>query len=131
MSTSIFQIKVLIIKKEVDRYQTNYEPKLMALGYSLVFKKKTNSFFEGLVIGYKKDKFTQVGVEFLEFDSLKPLYGNYKKGNIAIILELDLISDKSKIIIANTHLHYEQKSDDIRFAQASCLLNKVFFLLIS
>ncbi len=109
----------------MDYFPQFYEPKLKALGYGLIFKKKTNAFFEGIMLGYKLDRLQQEAVETIEYDQLKPVAGNFKRGNVAIIAELRLVEEKQRVLVANTHLFYEPAAHDIRFAQISYLLSKV------
>ena len=99
------------------------------MGYSSIFKKRTVITQEGLLIAYKTDKFSRIDLEAIEYDNLSLKEGNFKIGDVGMILVLKCNKKEKEneqtIVVANTHLYRQPAAEDVRFGQASYLLQKV------
>lgn len=127
-----------------DHFDTFLKPEMAKCGYSAVYKKKTKEVYtgnqyiiDGCAIFFRHDKFKEIVKYELEFDRtplsvvemLEPYQRNevcfrLMKGNIAIVLILESIENdrvhddvKSRICVANTHIHADSSFPDAKLFQ--------------
>ena len=125
----------LFSKQEVDQYQEIVADEFS--GYESIFKKRTGTKKDGLVIAFKRNKFSLIEKTEIEFNDCP----TKKKDRVALIgnftsvisnfiknikhFAVDLQSTKTKkvITVVNTHLDY--KNEDVRNKQLIYLLEKL------
>ncbi|KAK1351978.1 Carbon catabolite repressor protein 4-like [Heracleum sosnowskyi] len=127
-----------------DHFDTYFQPEMEKHGYSSVYKKKTKEVYtanqyimDGCATFFRNDKFKLIIKYELEFDNhlfpvvdmLQPNQRNevcfrLMKGNIAVVLILEAVGNdtlqngvKSRIGVANTHIHADSNFQDAKMFQ--------------
>lgn len=120
-------------------------PLMVDLGYKAVFFSKTRSKtmsdvdsrkVDGCATFYKTSKFTLMQKQNFEFNSIcmgsekykktKDLFNRFmNKDNIALITFLQHNETGEKIVIANTHLHWDPAFNDVKTVQVGILLEEL------
>lgn len=122
----------IICLQEVDHYKEFYYPNLSKKyhifeekrgedyegkdGLLIAFEKKTFKFLKKAVVSY------DLGVNEVFFESFKNP-NRFKKGNKALVIELESFKTNEKYIIVNTHLHWDPSEEDVKQFQFLELLN--------
>jgi CCR4-NOT transcription complex subunit 6 len=114
----------IICLQEVDHFDSFYKTKLESLGYQcdLVYRRETDAE----LIGWKSKTFALIAKQNINHEDLVPRYGefgsHFKRGNVGLICLLEHIETKSKLIVVNTHIHWNTKYDYVKYAQGFWLL---------
>lgn len=123
------QADVLCLQEvQSDHYDTFYVPKLTAMGFTGVFKKRTGDKPDGCAIFFRDSKFelkNSISVEYCKPDV--ELLDRDNIGLIALLTPRILHSRNSAyedlpfIVVATTHLLYNPRRHDIKLAQLQLL----------
>lgn len=123
------QADVLCLQEvQSDHYETFYVPKLTAMGFTGVFKKRTGDKPDGCAIFFRDSKFelkNSISVEYCKPDV--ELLDRDNIGLIALLTPRILHSRNSAdedlpfIVVATTHLLYNPRRHDIKLAQLQLL----------
>lgn len=134
--------------QEVDgaSFEEFWSPKLHQLGYAGLYHPKTRARtmskekdakrVDGCAIFYKTKSFCLIEKLSLDFSSLALKNNDFKKtadtynrvlnkDNIALIALLEHATTGQKIIVANTHLHWDPAYNDVKLIQVALLLDEV------
>lgn len=134
--------------QEVDgaSFEDFWSPKLHQLGYAGLYHPKTRARtmskekdakrVDGCAIFYKTKSFCLIEKLSLDFSSLALKNNDFKKtadtynrvlnkDNIALIALLEHVTTGQKIIVTNTHLHWDPAFNDVKLIQVALLLDEV------
>ncbi|KAJ3129284.1 Protein angel 1 [Nowakowskiella sp. JEL0407] len=114
----------IICLQEVDanHYLEFYQPKFNRLGYTSIFNKrleKVNN--DGVALFVKTSLFRIIDYEFLHYRNI----GNFDRDNVGLIAILEIPSTSRRVCVANTHLLFNPRRQDIRFDQFQCLARRM------
>ena len=137
----------IICMQEVETrtYQEFWAPLLSERGYKGLFFPKTRSKtmgdveskkVDGCATFYKTSKFTLLQKQNFEYNSVcmgsekykktKDLFNRFmNKDNIALITFLQHTATGEKIVLANTHLHWDPEFNDVKTLQVGILLEEL------
>ena len=118
------QANVICLQEMQEDHLLDFVVPFRELGYSYLYKKRTNDKKDGLLFLYRSDQFIlkdyvkvelyQSGIELLSRD------------NVGIVVKLALKeSPRTELVIATTHLLYNPKRNDVRLGQTQLLLAEI------
>ena len=118
----------IICLQEVDHYKDFYFPRL-SHNYE-VFEEKRTGGEDSLIIAFFKKNFIFLKKTVISYDNevseelfeTSQLQDRFRKGNKALILEIQSSRTKEKYIVVNTHLHWDPKEEDVKLFQMVQLL---------
>jgi CCR4-NOT transcription complex subunit 6 len=132
-----------------DHFENFFKPEFEKRGYSVFYKKKTKEVYtanqytiDGCATFFKRNRFKEIWKYELEFDksalsvveALNPCQkseGCFRlmKGNIALVVILEAVENrsihngaKSRICVANTHIHANSSFPDAKLFQVVSLI---------
>lgn len=112
---------------EGEHLKSLFRPSLARYGYNCLYKQKTGLKVDGCAIFYRDSLFQLMkfkGVEFNRRD-ITSLLNRDNVGIIAVLKPKQDLSRKSNLIVANTHLLFNPKRDEIRLAQLKLFLSEL------
>ena len=109
--------------QEVDCIEEFYRKGFNDAGYEFVFKKKNSKAGDAISIIYKCDKFEYLKHIDIDLDN-HPFQDDsvYKKGFVAVCLELFHKESKKKVIFLVTHLYHDPTVEHVRYLQTCIIL---------
>ncbi|CAK9297072.1 unnamed protein product [Gordionus sp. m RMFG-2023] len=122
---------------QADHYINFYYPEMTKLGYEGVFKKRTRSKRDGCATFYKSDVLALESARGVEFYRPRQGCSLLDRDNVALILNLRLkhkslntVSNTNnvggrRICVANVHLLFNPKREDVRLAQSIALTAEI------
>lgn len=120
----------ILTLQEVEEQSFHAISELKNLGYTGIFKKRTNDKIDGCAIYYRPDKLTLKEHAFVEF--YQPGVRLLDRDNIGIVARFEpKDSEGNEFIVATTHLLYNPKRHDIKLVQMQLLLAEVERLAFS
>ncbi|KAG7195003.1 Glucose-repressible alcohol dehydrogenase transcriptional effector [Scheffersomyces spartinae] len=134
---------------ETKTYHDFWVPLMLQFGYKGVFYSKTRSKtmsevdskkVDGCATFYKSDKFSLLQKQNFEYNSVCMGSDKYKKtedlfnrfmnkDNVALITFLQHTSSGEKIMVVNTHLHWDPAFNDVKTLQVGILLEELHGIL--
>lgn len=115
----------IICLQEVDHFDEIYKPQLELLGYDMEVEYRRE--IDAKLIGWDKTKFKLLKKQKINHEDLIPRYGEhgklFKRGNVGITCLLEHLETQEKILVTNTHLHWNPKFDFVKYGQGFWLLN--------
>lgn len=119
----------IICLQELDHFEDFYKKELENLDYECIFHEKGRKGRYRLLKGgvgcltaFSKRKFDLVEVKKINYDD----YDDLEKTSIeAIVIALRKVDSNQKIIIANTHTHWDSKDDHVQFGQICHLVDEI------
>ncbi|KAG1655537.1 Protein angel 2 [Nymphon striatum] len=120
-----YQPQILCLQEvKEDHFESFFKPKLELLGYCGLYKKRTGDKSDGCALFYAKAAFNLLQVVNIEFR--KSHVQLMDRDNVAIVALLQPVSSiDCKVCVATTHLLFNPKRSDIRFAQMATLLAEI------
>ena len=113
---------------ELEHLQNLYRPKLALYGYDCLYKKKTGYKIDGCAIFYKSKLFQLISYRGIEFNRTDITY-LLNRDNVGLIAVLKpkvrTRSKSSQLVVANTHLIFNPRRDDIKLAQLKYFLQEL------
>lgn len=118
-----------------DHYTSFYVPKLRAMGFTGIFKKRTGDKPDGCAIFFRHSKFALKDSRSVEY--CKPNVQVLDRDNIGLValltprsLKSSLLEGEEKpfIVVATTHLLYNPRRHDIKLAQLQLLFAELDLL---
>ncbi|XP_033736218.1 protein angel homolog 2-like isoform X2 [Pecten maximus] len=110
----------------LEHYKSFFIPELAELGYKGEFQKRTgNDKFDGCATFYNTNRFKMVKCWHLCYHRQ---YRILDRDNVAVILKLQPITKQKhspEICVANTHLLFNPRRGDVKFAQMVLLLAEI------
>ena len=121
----------IICLQEVDHYKDFYQSPLSKTYELYEEKRGLIGSKDGLLTGFKRNSYKLQKKVIIYYDNYVTAdlfdgvfdYERYKKGNIALILELISSKSNEKFIIVNTHLHWDPKEEDVKKFQTLMLFS--------
>uniref|UniRef100_A0A8D9BSX8 Protein angel homolog 2 n=2 Tax=Cacopsylla melanoneura TaxID=428564 RepID=A0A8D9BSX8_9HEMI len=96
---------------------------LSTYGYKYVYKKRTSFNVDGCALFYLEKKFNLHSYSCLEF--FKPDVQQLDRHNIAIVATFSLANSDRQVVVATTHILFNQKRQDIKLMQIQMLFTEV------
>lgn len=97
---------------------------LFCAGYKYVYKKRTNEYVDGVAVYYKANLFELEDQSSVEF--YQPGVSVLDRDNVGVVLRLRLKkSPRHAIVVATTHLLYNQRRSDVKLAQTQLMLAEI------
>lgn len=97
---------------------------LFCAGYKYVYKKRTNDYVDGVAVYYKANLFELEDQSSVEF--YQPGVSVLDRDNVGVVLRLRLKkSPRNAIVVATTHLLYNQRRSDVKLAQTQLMLAEI------
>jgi protein angel len=94
------------------------------VGYTYLYKKRTNDKKDGLLLMFKEDIFNLL--EFSKVELYQTGIELLNRDNVGLIAKFALKgSPNTKFVIATTHLLYNPKRNDIRLGQVQLLFAEI------
>lgn len=108
---------------QADHYVEHFEPFMKQHGYEGVYKQKfgTEVKDDGCAIFYRPEKFERVGYQEVNYFISPSAISN--RENIAQILALRCRVTGEVILVANTHLLFNEERGDVKLAQLAILFH--------
>lgn len=127
---------------ETRTYEEHWAPLMLSHGYRGQFHVKTRARtmseknakkVDGCAIFYQESVFKLVDKKDLEYGSYfmnqrasRDVFNRFQtKDNVANILVLQHISSGNKVVVANTHLHWDPEFNDVKALQVAVLLEEI------
>ncbi|EGT31089.1 hypothetical protein CAEBREN_22092 [Caenorhabditis brenneri] len=106
---------------QADHYHQHFEPFMKKHNYKGIYKQKfgTQQKDDGCAIFYRSEKFEKVAYEGVNYFVSDEAISN--RENIAQILALRCLATREVIIVANTHLLFNEERGDVKLAQLGIL----------
>jgi protein angel len=96
----------------------------MLAGYAGIYKQRTGSNIDGVAIYYKTDVFTLADHTSVEY--FQPGISILNRHNVGLVVKLAIKANPSKhLVVATTHLLFNQHRHDVKLAQTQLLLAEV------
>ncbi|CAI2353637.1 unnamed protein product [Caenorhabditis sp. 36 PRJEB53466] len=110
---------------QADHFTDDFAPFMNGLGYTGAYKRKfgTTQKDDGCAIFYRPDKFKQIGYEEVNFFVSPNATSN--RENIAQLMVLQCHRTCQCVIVANTHLIFNQERGDVKLAQLAILFANI------
>ncbi|KAF7321902.1 hypothetical protein MKEN_00712400 [Mycena kentingensis (nom. inval.)] len=137
----------IVCLQEVDigQYEEFFSKQLRELGYEGVYGAKTRyrtmsdpdrRQVDGSAIFYKRDRFQLVENHLVEFNTIAMQRHDFKKtdamfnrvlvrDHIGIVCLLEDIETGTRMVVTNTHLHWDAAYSDVKLVQTALLLEEV------
>lgn len=118
------QADVICLQEMQKKHLSEFVKPFKELGYSYLFKKRTNNKEDGLLFLYRSDLFNLD--DYAKVELYQPGVGVLNRDNVGIVAKLSLCdSPNTQIVIATTHLLFNPRRNDVRLAQAQLLLTEI------
>lgn len=107
----------IVCLQEVDNYESVYEPHFKKYGYECELNYRYN--VDAVLIGFKTDKFELVSKRQVDFNDVCEAYNwdcSFKKYNQALICLLKHKETGQKLVVVNTHFHWNPDFDYVKYA---------------
>ncbi|EGR29422.1 hypothetical protein IMG5_155710, partial [Ichthyophthirius multifiliis] len=114
----------IVCLQEVDHFHDFYNLEFDKMGYECIYVQKINRE-EGLLTIFKKGIFTLAFQNEIMFDLKIPLKlakNHYTRNNLCQFIQLRHNYSNKQILIANTHLYWDPRCEEVKFLQASVIL---------
>lgn len=110
---------------QADHYVEHFEPFMKQNGYLGVYKQKfgTEVKDDGCAIFYRPEKFERVGYQEVNYFISPSAISN--RENIAQILALRCRVTGEVVLVANTHLLFNEERGDVKLAQLAILFSAI------
>lgn len=92
-------------------------------GYKYLYKRRTSSNVDGCAMFYLEHKLSLCSYTNLEF--FKPNVQQLDRHNIAIVATFSINNTDQKVVLATTHILFNQKRHDIKLMQTQMLLSEI------
>lgn len=96
---------------------------LKTYGYNYLYKKRTSVNVDGCAIFYLEKKLSLCSYSNLEF--FKPDIQQLDRHNVAIVATFSLTNTDKKLVLATTHILFNQRRHDIKLMQIQMLLSEI------
>ncbi|KAF7670227.1 hypothetical protein LDENG_00043500 [Lucifuga dentata] len=114
-----------------NHYNEHLHPVLSQMGYTCVYKRRTENKTDGCAICYRSDRFSELSVTLLEF--CRPETELLNRHNVGIVLLLrPVVTQGSEVkakglplCVANTHLLFNPRRGDVKLAQLAIMLAEI------
>lgn len=145
LTEEIIQYKPNVIclqEVETRTYEEHWVPLMLSHGYKGSFHVKTRAKtmseknakkVDGCAIFYQEDVFKIIDKKDLEYGSYfmgqrasRDVFNRFQtKDNVANLVVLQHINSGNKVIVANTHLHWDPEFNDVKALQVAVLLEEI------
>ncbi|XP_069687243.1 protein angel homolog 2 [Periplaneta americana] len=116
--------EILCLQEVQASHLNTFYSQLRDLGYEGVYKQRTGGNVDGVAIYYKTDVFQQVDHTSVEY--YQPGIDVLNRHNVGLIVKLSPKRKPNKhLVVATTHLLFNQKRHDVKLAQMQILLAEV------
>ena len=93
-------------------YYEYFEKELKNIGYENIYKKKTDTYFHGVCIGFKENMFKMIQYKYIEIKNIQEYCKNdkqkrrFRSAQIGVLLHLEYKNNtiNNRIIIVSTHI---------------------------
>ncbi|EFP00147.1 hypothetical protein CRE_18436 [Caenorhabditis remanei] len=111
---------------QVDHFEEHFEPFMRKHGYEGIYKQKygTEQKDDGCAIFYRPEKFERVGYQEVNYFISPNSISN--RENIGQILALRCRITGEIILVANTHLLFNEERGDVKLAQLAILFASIY-----
>lgn len=138
-----FDADILCLQEiQADHYEDHFQPYFARKGYESCFKVKTREAMgrkgkiDGCATFYRKDMFTLREQHVVEFNGIAQsrtketrTLNRCLKGNVGLILILDMYDGSGPIIVANTHLYWDPELTDVKLFQVDAFMQELEMLI--
>lgn len=127
---------------QADHYDDHFRPYFSRLGYDGVYKTKTRESMgrkgkiDGCATFYRKNMFVLRDQHVIEYNSIAQArtkesrtLNRCLKGNVGLILVLDVADGSGPLIIANTHLYWDPEFTDVKLFQIDVFMQELEMLI--
>ncbi|QPG76543.1 hypothetical protein FOA43_003932 [Brettanomyces nanus] len=143
---SNYKAQVICLQEvETKTYEDYWSPLMEKRGYRGVFhckgraktmSEKNAKKVDGCATFFKTDIFQLVDKKLIDYSGVVMTQDKFKKtedlfnrfankDNVALVLVLQHVSTGSKVIVANTHLHWDPEYNDVKTMQVAVLLDEL------
>lgn len=136
---ALFDADILCLQEiQADHFEDHFQPYFSRLGYEGCFKVKTRESMgrkgkiDGCATFFRKDMFALREKHIIEYNAIAQ--GRTKesrtlnrclKGNVGLILILDVVDGSGPIVVANTHLYWDPELTDVKLFQVDAFMNEL------
>jgi CCR4-NOT transcription complex subunit 6 len=113
----------ILCLQEFEPVDSKWEDTFNTIGYDFVFKARPGRK-DGCATFWKRESFSSFAPpSVVDFNVLADLKNDFrfKRDNIALVLHLNSIHSNDKVVVVNTHLHWNPNKSDVKLAQAVML----------
>lgn len=142
---ALFDADILCIQEmQADHYEDHFQPYFARLGFESCFKAKTRESMgrkgkiDGCATFFRKDMFALREQHTVEFNAVA--HGRTKesrtlnrclKGNVGLVLILDILDGSGTLVVANTHLYWDPELTDVKLFQVDAFMQELDALIQS
>ncbi|CAI4222678.1 unnamed protein product [Auanema sp. JU1783] len=108
---------------QYDHFSSHFNPLLAGCGYGGFYKRKTGECVDGCAIFYKKSVFKSIKYRVVEY--FVKDNSEMDRPQIAQILRLRCLKNGQDVIIANTHILFNNQRGDIKIGQLALLFANI------
>ncbi|KAL1445877.1 hypothetical protein WDU94_003548 [Cyamophila willieti] len=117
------QVDFLCLQEVEDEILVDLATFLSTYGYKYLYKKRTSFNVDGCALFYLEKKFTLQSYSCLEF--YKQNIQQLDRHNIAIVATFRVSNSDKQVVVATTHILFNQRRHDIKLMQIQMLLTEV------
>lgn len=140
-----FDADILCLQEvQADHYEDHFQPYFSRLGYEGYFKVKTRESMgrkgkiDGCATFFRKDMFVLREQHIVEYNAIahsrtkeSRTLNRCLKGNVGLILILDVIDGSGPIVVANTHTYWDPDLTDVKLFQVDVFMQELELLISS
>lgn len=140
---ALFDADILCLQEiQADHYEDHFQPYFARLGFDSCFKVKTREAMgrkgkiDGCATFFRKDMFVLREQYIVEYNAIAQArtkeprtLNRCLKGNVGLILILDIVDGSGPIVIANTHLYWDPELTDVKIFQIDAFMHELEMLI--
>lgn len=140
-----FDADILCLQEiQADHYEDHFQPYFSRLGFDSSFKVKTRESMgrkgkiDGCATFFRRDMFVLREQHTVEYNAIahsrtkeSRTLNRCLKGNVGLILILDIADGSGPIVVANTHLYWDPDLTDVKLFQVDVFMQELELLIQS
>lgn len=140
-----FDADILCLQEiQADHYEDHFQPYFYRLGFDSCFKTKTRESMgrkgkiDGCATFFRRDMFVLREQRTVEYNGIahertkeSRTLNRCLKGNVGLILILDIVDGSGPLVVANTHLYWDPELTDVKLFQVDVFMQELEMLMQS